>query len=106
MGIPRASIIITTHSRPRLLLRAIKSARESGADVEVIVVDDASSDQTATLCRSLADEITYVRVDRNQGVAGAFTGQADREIGSGSGNGVRLWAGNCRRPKRAPWPSS
>lgn len=71
MGRPRASIIITTHSRPRLLLRAIKSAGGSGADVEIIVVDDASSDQTATLCRSLAAEITYVRVDRNQGVAGA-----------------------------------
>ena len=68
---PRASIIITTHSRPRLLLRAIRSARESGTDVEVIVVDDASSDETATRCRSLGDEITYVRVDRNQGVAGA-----------------------------------
>ncbi|HEY5837763.1 MAG TPA: glycosyltransferase [Pyrinomonadaceae bacterium] len=71
MGRPRASIIITTHSRPRLLLRAIESARASGTDVEIIVVDDASSDQTATLCRALAAEITYVRVDRNQGVAGA-----------------------------------
>lgn len=67
----RASIIITTHSRPRLLLRAIKSARESGTDVEVVVVDDASCDETAEVCKSLGSEVNYVRVDRNQGVAGA-----------------------------------
>ena len=35
------------------------------------MVDDASSDETAALCKSLANEITYVRVERNQGVAGA-----------------------------------
>lgn len=64
------SIIITTHNRPHLLPRAVDSARESGSDVEIVVVDDASSDQTAKICRDLAD-IKYVRVERNQGVAGA-----------------------------------
>ena len=67
---PRASIIITTHSRPTLLPRAIESARASGSDVEIVVVDDASSDRTADVCRSFAG-IKYLRVDRNQGVAGA-----------------------------------
>lgn len=38
--------------------------------MEIIVVDDASSDATARVCQSLAD-IKYVRVERNQGVAGA-----------------------------------
>jgi glycosyltransferase involved in cell wall biosynthesis len=66
----RASVIITTHNRPGLLTRAIESARSSGRDVEIVVVDDASSDITAEVCRSVSD-IKYVRVERNQGVAGA-----------------------------------
>ena len=68
---PRVSIIITTHNRPLLLRRAVQSARESGSNAEIIVVDDASSDDTAAVCKSLGSEINYVRVDRNQGVAGA-----------------------------------
>jgi glycosyltransferase involved in cell wall biosynthesis len=67
---PQASIIITTHNRPTLLPRAIESARASGKEIEIVVVDDASSDQTAEICQSLP-EINYVRVERNQGVAGA-----------------------------------
>jgi len=67
---PRASIIITTHSRPHLLAQAIESARASGSDVEIVVVDDASSDETANVCRGLSG-INYVRVERNQRVAGA-----------------------------------
>lgn len=67
---PRASVIITTHNRPALLPRAIKSARASGTEVEIVVVDDASSDVTAAVCREILG-IKYVRVERNQGVAGA-----------------------------------
>lgn len=67
---PRASIIIATHSRPHLLLNAVESARAAGSDVEIVVVDDASSDETAKVCHSLAG-INYVRLDRNQRVAGA-----------------------------------
>lgn len=67
---PKTSVIIPTHNRPELLPRAVESARFAGRDLEVVVVDDASTDQTASVCRSLKD-IKYVRVDRNQGVAGA-----------------------------------
>jgi glycosyltransferase involved in cell wall biosynthesis len=67
---PTASIIIATHSRPHLLPKAVASARAAGSDVEIVVVDDASSDETAKVCQSLSG-INYVRVDRNQGVAGA-----------------------------------
>ncbi len=67
---PRASVIITTHNRPRLLPRAVASAFAAARDVEVVVVDDASSDETQTVCRSISG-INYVRVERNQGVAGA-----------------------------------
>jgi glycosyltransferase involved in cell wall biosynthesis len=67
---PRASIIIATHSRPHLVTSAVESARASSRDVEIVVVDDASSDETASVCKNLSG-INYVRVDRNQRVAGA-----------------------------------
>jgi glycosyltransferase involved in cell wall biosynthesis len=64
----RVSIIITTHNRPQLLSRAVASARLSGRDPEIVVVDDASTDETGKLCRSLPG-IRYIRVEHNQGVA-------------------------------------
>src|SRR5256885_15564119 len=67
---PRSSIIIATHSRPQLLPRAVESARAAGVDVEVVVIDDASTDETADVCRALTG-IKYLRVERNQLVAGA-----------------------------------
>lgn len=63
------SIIITTHSRPTLLARSVESARQAGAD-EIVVVDDASSDETSAVCRELSG-IRCIRAERNQGVAGA-----------------------------------
>ena len=69
-AMPIASVIIPTHSRPHLLPQVVESARQSGVDVEVIVVDDASTDETASVCHGLAG-IKYVRLERNQGVAGA-----------------------------------
>lgn len=67
---PRVSLIIPTFDRPHLLPRAVESAFAAGADPEVIVVDDASTDETASVCAKLTG-IKYVRLDRNQGVAGA-----------------------------------
>ena len=67
---PRVSVIIPTHNRPDLLPRAVESAFNAGADTEVIVVDDASHDDTAQVCRALAG-IKYIRLELNQGVAGA-----------------------------------
>jgi glycosyltransferase involved in cell wall biosynthesis len=64
------SLIIPTHSRPRLLPRAVESVLAAGTDVEVVVVDDASTDDTAEVCRAMKG-INYVRLDHNQGVAGA-----------------------------------
>jgi len=67
---PSVSIIIPTCSRPQLLPRAVESARAAGTDVEIIVVDDASRDETAAVCNRLSG-IKYIRIERNQGVAGA-----------------------------------
>lgn len=67
---PTVSVIIPTHSRPHMLPRAVESAQRAGECVEVIVVDDASTDQTAEVCRTLKG-IKYIRLEHNQGVAAA-----------------------------------
>lgn len=67
---PLISVIIPTHSRPALLPGAVESARAAGSDLEIIVVDDASEDETAIVCKGL-EGIRYIRLERNQGVGGA-----------------------------------
>ena len=61
------SIIIPTHARPRLLLRAVESARQAGAEIEIVVVDDGSRDETSAVCGALQD-IVYVRLKERRGV--------------------------------------
>ena len=65
-----ASVIIPTYARPDRLGCAVESARHAGTGLEIIVVDDASTDETASVCKKLTG-IKYIRLDRNQGVAGA-----------------------------------
>jgi glycosyltransferase involved in cell wall biosynthesis len=67
---PKVSVIIPTHSRPHLLPRAVESAQRAATSVEVVVVDDASTDDTAKVCRELKG-IKYVRLEHNRGVASA-----------------------------------
>ncbi|HEY9283322.1 MAG TPA: glycosyltransferase family A protein [Pyrinomonadaceae bacterium] len=67
---PKVSIIIATYNRARLLPRAVESARQAGSDVEIVVVDDASTDETPEVCRALSG-VNYVRVERGQRLGGA-----------------------------------
>lgn len=67
---PKVSIIITTYNRASLIGRAIDSAKKAGDDVEVIVVDDASTDNTAEICNKICG-IKYIKLKRNQRTAGA-----------------------------------
>jgi glycosyltransferase involved in cell wall biosynthesis len=68
--LPRVSIIIPTFNRAALLSQAVDSALAAGDDVEVIVVDDGSDDDTPRVCASLPD-IRYLRLNRNLGTASA-----------------------------------
>lgn len=68
--LPRVSVIIPTFNRAALLPRAVESALAAGRDLEVIVVDDASEDETARVCAGIQG-IRYLRLDQNRGVAGA-----------------------------------
>ena len=70
---PSVSIVIPTHDRRELALSTIRSAlAQRGVDVEVIVVDDASSDETDEAVRSLSEPaVRLLRHDDRSGVATA-----------------------------------
>lgn len=76
----RISVIIPTHNRASMLQRAIESAKNAGDGVEVVVVDDASTDDTELICRGLTD-ITYLRMPRNRGQARARNAGIARSTG-------------------------
>jgi glycosyltransferase involved in cell wall biosynthesis len=63
------SIVIATRNRRRMLSEAIASIREQSlSDWELIVVDDASTDDTPDFLRSLSDpKISWIRSDRQIG---------------------------------------
>jgi glycosyltransferase involved in cell wall biosynthesis len=67
---PKVSVVIPTHNRAALLAETVESARAAGGDLEVIVVDDGSTDETAEVCAAL-EGIRYVRFGRNRGQAEA-----------------------------------
>jgi glycosyltransferase involved in cell wall biosynthesis len=67
---PRLSVIITTYNRVGLLTKAIDSVKNAGSGTEIIVVDDASTDETRAYCSNLPG-IKYVRLDTNQKTAAA-----------------------------------
>jgi len=66
----RLSVIIPTYNRVKLLRKAVESVKNAGTDIEVIVVDDASSDETKEYCERV-DGIKYIRLNKNQGTAAA-----------------------------------
>jgi len=68
--VPKISVVIPTHNRARLLPRAIESAQNAGSNLEVIVVDDCSSDDTPEVCAGIPG-IRYVRLNTNGGLAHA-----------------------------------
>jgi len=70
---PLISVILPTHNRRELLLRAIDSVlRQTHRELELIVVDDASTDGTQTAVLDLQDErIRYLRLPENAGACAA-----------------------------------
>ncbi|MBV9927203.1 MAG: glycosyltransferase family 2 protein [Acidobacteria bacterium] len=66
----RVSVIIATRNRCALLPRAVESARHAGAEVEIVVVDDASDDGTREVCEAWLD-VRYIRARRRLGPGGA-----------------------------------
>ncbi|WP_349370899.1 glycosyltransferase family A protein [Salinarimonas sp.] len=70
---PVVSVIVPTYNRARTLARALDGAlAQTYRHLEVIVVDDASTDATEALVRSRTDtRLRYLRQPANAGVAAA-----------------------------------
>jgi len=67
----RVSIIIPTHNRSQLLRVAVESAlAQTYPNLEIIVVDDGSTDNTARMMGHYAGRVLYIR-QANQDVAAA-----------------------------------
>lgn len=63
------SVVIPTYNRARLVAAAIDSVlRQTYRDFEIIVVDDASTDDTERQLRRFGDSIVYLKQERNAGV--------------------------------------
>ena len=81
---PDVSVVIPTHNRRRLLGQAVRSALgQVGVEVEVVVVDDGSSDGTGDVVASLGDDrVRLIQHRRPLGVAAA------RNAGAGAARGA------------------
>jgi glycosyltransferase involved in cell wall biosynthesis len=70
---PDVSVVLPTRDRYRFLNRAVTSAlAQTGVQLEVLVVDDASTDATNEMMSQLADpRVRYVRKTVSEGVSAA-----------------------------------
>jgi glycosyltransferase involved in cell wall biosynthesis len=84
MTAPLLSVVLPTHNRPAFARQAIESAlAQQGVDVEVIAVDDASSDDTPEQLASIGDErLTVIRHDTPRGPAVARNAGIERARGT------------------------
>ena len=70
---PTVSVIIPTYNRAHLIDRAITSVlNQTYQDLEIIVIDDGSTDNTEEVIRSFPDKrVNYIKHKKNKGVSSA-----------------------------------
>ncbi|MDY6335184.1 MAG: glycosyltransferase, partial [Lachnospiraceae bacterium] len=71
---PDISVVVPAYSAERFLARAVDSIRrQTTKNIEILLVDDGSTDGTAALCHSLEAEDSRIRVltRQNGGAAAA-----------------------------------
>lgn len=83
---PLVSVIITTYRRPKMLQRALKSVLlQNYSNIEILVIDDASGDDTEEIVNSIAIgsqfPIRFISSDTNRGACHA------RNLGIKAANG-------------------
>jgi glycosyltransferase involved in cell wall biosynthesis len=76
---PRVSVILPTRNRVSMLKQALRSVLEQeGVDLEVIVIDEASADETPAELRRISDwRLVVIRNDAPKGVAAARNAAID-----------------------------
>ena len=68
---PDFTVIVTCYNKETTIEAAVKSARQQGKDVEIIVVDDKSSDASRTILAAL-DVDKVILHETNKGALGAY----------------------------------
>jgi glycosyltransferase involved in cell wall biosynthesis len=83
MPAPQVSVVLPTRNRSAMLMKSVRSALDQdGIGLEVIVVDDGSSDDTAVQLARIDDQrLTVLRNDQPQGVARARNEAIERARG-------------------------
>ncbi|MFH1135056.1 MAG: glycosyltransferase [Pseudomonadota bacterium] len=81
----KVSVIIPTYNRADLLPRAIKSVlRQTRPDFELLIIDDASTDETEAVVRSFEDDrVRYIKRTINHLKMFRKTGEADNPRNDG-----------------------
>lgn len=93
----KVSVVIPTFNRKQSLLRCLTSI---GKDVEIVVVDDGSSDGTAEVVKQMSHpELVYVQ-QANGGPASA----RNKGIGIASGDYIAFTDDDCVAVEPWPWP--
>lgn len=92
------SIIVITYNSARYVLETLESAKEQTYDnIELIISDDCSTDDTLEVCRKWIDEnrIRFIRtelitIDKNTGISA----NCNRGVKAANGEWVKLIAGD------------
>lgn len=71
MTIPEVSIIVTNYNYGKFIDRCLRSCLNQTEQVEVIVVDDCSTDETKEVIKPFLKDITFIENEKNLGVAGS-----------------------------------
>ncbi len=86
---PRVSVVITSYNLGWCIEETLKSVfDQTYRNLEVIVVDDASTDDTAERVAPFASRIKYIRRETNQGVLN------NAEAGPARNSGIRAASGD------------
>lgn len=85
MTTPRVSVIVAAHNAEALLERAVTSVlTQTVADTEVIIIDDASTDRTASIAEDLEQRdprVRHLRLATNSGPGTARAAGLEAAIG-------------------------
>ena len=72
-SVPTFSIVIPAYNYGHFLAAALESVLiQNRSDIQILVIDDASDDDTPKIAQQYSDHIQYVRNEKNLGAGGAW----------------------------------